>query len=131
MTLTYKFNPEDDYGFEKDIDRSDIKKYLGTLSEAEQAELVQTAFEAFTKEDQHEILAYFDEPNYACPEFSRWITDDFDYCSDLILEVEELLEGELHDYFEDEARAEWEYAEKYKDPDDPYESRGLTYDDFK
>jgi hypothetical protein len=126
MTLTYKFDPEDDYGFEKDLSQKDLKEYFESLTTEEKVEAIETAFKSFSKDDQHEILAEMDEPNFACPDFARWIEEDIDYCLDLFTEAEHLFEDELHDYFEDEAYKEWSYEEQYKDPSDPYEQRGLN-----
>jgi hypothetical protein len=79
MTLTYKFDPEDEIGFEKDLYQSDIKEYFESLSTEDKVEAVKAAFKSFSKNDQHDILAEFKEPNYACPDFSRWVEEDFDY----------------------------------------------------
>lgn len=130
MTLTYKFDPDDDYGFEKDLDIKDIKRYFESLTEDEKVDALKTAFESCTKEDQHYLLQQWDEPNFACPDFARWIIEDIDYCVDIIVEAEDLFEDELHDFFEDEAYEDWSYEEQYKDPSDPYEQRGLRRSDF-
>jgi hypothetical protein len=130
MTLTYKFDPEDYFGFEKDIDQSDIKKYIDSLTEEEKASAIKDAFYSFSKKDQHDILEEINERNFACPDFNRWLEEDPDYCLDLIVEADYLFEDELHDFFENEAYEEWEYEEMHKDPDDPYEVRGLNRADF-
>ena len=132
MTLTYRFDSEDYQGFDKDLTQSNIEEYLQTLPVEELAGLVKDSFHLYSKEDQHQILTDVKEPNFACPDFTRWITDEWDLCVELVMESETLdrLEDELHDYFEDEARREWEYEEAHKDPDDPYLARGLRRSDF-
>lgn len=126
MTLTYKFDPEDYYGFEKDISQKDIREYFESLTEEEKTDAIKTAFNSFDKESQHEILEEMQEPNFACPDFSRWIEEDLDFCIDIFTEAEDLFEDELHDFFENEAYKEWSYEESHRDPIDDYEQRGLN-----
>lgn len=130
MTLTYKFDPEDDYGFEKDLSQREVEEYFKSLSADEIVEALKTAFYTLTKDDQHFVLGEMQEPNFACPDFARWIEEDIDYCLDILVEAEDQFEDELHDYYEDKAYKEWRYEEAHKDPDDPYAQRGLRYSDF-
>ena len=126
MTRTYKFDSEDDYGFEKDINQKDIKEYFESLTEEEKEEAIKAAFNSCDKETQHEILAEMQEPNFACPDFSRWLEEDIDFCVDIFTECEDLFEDELHDFFEDAAYKEWSYESRYADSSDDYEQRGLN-----
>lgn len=132
MTLTYRFDPDDYNGFEKDLTQSDIEEYLQTLPTEEVVGLVKDSFNLYTKEDQHQILADVNEPNFACPNFERWVADEWDLCVELVMEAETLyrMEDELHDYFEDAAYKEWTYEQEHKDPDDEYAQRGLSRADF-
>lgn len=128
MTLTYKFDPEDDYGFEKDLSQKDIKEYFESLTEDEKIEAIKAAFESFDKEAQHDILGEMKEPNFACPDFSRWVEEDIDYCLDLFTEAEDLFEDELHDHFEEKAYAQYQDGESFRR--DAYRYNGVSPDDF-
>jgi hypothetical protein len=127
MTLIYYFNGN---WFEKDISQSDIEEYIRTLPKREIAELVKDSFYLWTKEEQHDILVDIGEPNFACPDFERWVDDEWELCMDLIMEVDTLdrLEDELHDYFEYDAMRE--YENEPEEPSDPYVQRGLSRLDF-
>ena len=127
MTLDYYFDGE---WFEKDLRWYDIKNYFKSMDEKEFAELVEKAFYMWPKDEQNELLTDMDEPNFACPDFERWVRVDWDLCYTIVTEAEilEELEDELHDYFEDEARAE--YEDMKLEPTDPYEQRGLSRADF-
>ena len=128
MTLTYKFDPEDNYGFEKDLSQGDMEKYFHSLSTEEQMDAVKASFESFSKEDQHNILKDMEEANWACPDFGRWLEEDIDFCIDLFLEAEDLFEDELHDFFEDEAYNEYESEPRHLS--DPYREIGMRHSDF-
>ena len=131
ITLTYYFGRyEDEFEYEPDL--IDVKDYFEkNLSNEEIAQYVQEWFEDLPKEDQHDILESFEEPNYACPNFLRWVEEDKDWCITEVLMDEsmiELFEDELHDYFEEEAGEQWEDAEAYRR--DPYAYNGVKQSDF-
>ena len=106
MTLTYKFTPEDEWGFEKDLYRSEIEDYFKQLNHEEKVDALKTAFNSFSNKDKEEIAGEMGD-TILNPEFDRWVKEDFDYCLDLIMEDTYLFEDELHDYFEQEAYDEW------------------------
>ena len=125
MTLTYMFNGEE---FEFDITYSKVVDYVESLSAEEAIELVKDCFYELEKDIQHEILNEVEEPNFACPDFGKWIADDVGFCVDeIIMEPDNLyrLEDELHDFYEDEA------YNNYKDSTmNPYEEIGMNPSDF-
>lgn len=125
MTLTYKFDPEDFDGFEKDLSLSDVKEYFKSLSTEEQIKAIEYCLDNMKPDDKKFIKDQFDTE-----EIASWLEEDFDYCADIFTECEDLFEDELHDFFEDEAYKEWRYEEEHKDPIDPYAQRGLRYSDF-
>ena len=128
MTLWYNFDGEE---FEYDANYSEIEDYLMSLpSEGLQDPLAQ-AFEALPKIEQLDLLHDKHEPNFACPNFIRWIEEDKKWCiSELLMEpsILELFEDELHDEFEEKA------YEQFKDGKylrrDPYAYNGLNRADF-
>ena len=126
MTLRYDFDGE---LFEKDLDMWQIEEYLSTLHPQELVELVQEGFELLSKDEQHEILTDMGEPNFACPDYDRWLTDEWQFCVELITDdsILERLEDELHDYFEDEAMKE--HQEQVADGD-PMRAVGMSQRDF-
>lgn len=129
MTLRYYFGDEYSEPFEKDLDLWEIEEYLKTLPTDELVDLVQDGFELLDKSEQHDILTDMEEQNFACPDYERWIKDDWDFCVELITDDSILsrMEDELREYFEDEAMAEYEEQEA---EGDPMSAVGMSQRDF-
>lgn len=130
MTLQYYFGGYDgEEPYQKDLEMWEIEDYLKTLPVDELAGLVQEGFELLDKEEQHDILTDMGEPNFACPDYERWVRDEWQFCVELITDdsILERLEDELHDFFEDEAGEE--YAEQIADAD-PMKAVGMSQRDF-
>jgi hypothetical protein len=130
MTLRYYFGGYNDAEpFEKDLDLGDIETYLRTLPANELAELVQEGFELLDSDERFDILTDMGEPNFACPDYKRWVRDEWDFCVELVTDDSILvrLGDELHDFFEDEAGEE--YAEQHSGAD-PMRAVGMRQKDF-
>ena len=111
------------------MDLWEIEEYLKTLPTDELVDLVQDGFELLDKSEQHDILTDMEEQNFACPDYERWIKDDWNFCVELITDdsILERMEDELREYFEDEAMAEYEEQEA---EGDPMSAVGMSQKDF-
>lgn len=129
MTLRYYFGGGYSEPFEKDLDLWEIEEYLKTLPTDELVVLVQDGFELLDKSEQHDILTDMKEQNFACPDYEKWLKDDWNFCVELITDdsILERLEDELREYFEDEAMAEYEEQEA---GGDPMSDVGMSQRDF-
>ena len=128
MTLWYNFNGEE---FEYDAKYSEIEDYLMSLPEEELQDPLSEAFNALSKEDQLIILTDKNEPNFACPNFMRWLQEDKKWCiSELLMEpsILALFEDELHDQLEDAAYEQYRDQKAYRK--DPFAYNGLNRADF-
>jgi 3-methyladenine DNA glycosylase AlkD len=131
ILLTYYFGVNEDE-FEYEPDMLDVADYFEkNLSNEEIAKYVKEWFEELPKEDQHDLLKSFEEPNFACPNFLHWVEEDKNWCvTDVLMDESmlELFEDELHDYFEDDAFDMWEDSRQYGN--DPYSYNGVSPSDF-
>ena len=130
MTLWYDFDDEG-YEFEYDASYEDIEGYLMSLPNEELQDPLAQAFEALPKKDQIEVLEHMEEPNFACPNFMRWLNEEKEWCiSEFLMErdILELFKDELNDEFEEEAYEQYRDGKAFRR--DPYAYNGLRQSDF-
>lgn len=106
MTLYYEYGPE---GFEYEIDRADIDKYLNQLPEKEFIDLAIEGFEFMKKEEAEEVFKEIEEAEYNTDQdieslFKDIYENDESFLSEVfIYDILKYHKDELTDYFEDDA----------------------------